>query len=43
MEKFGRLGLTEDSYDYYDNAEIVFYDIELYQYYFSDIFKGKAA
>jgi hypothetical protein len=43
MEKFGRLGLTENLNEYCVGDPAVFYDIELYEYYFSDIFNGKAA
>ena len=43
MEKFGRLGLTEDPVAFIEGYDTVFYDIELYEHYFSDLFKGKAA
>ena len=43
MKKFGRLGLTEDLFDYAADDRAVFYDIELYEYYFPDVFKDKAA
>ncbi len=43
MKKFDRLGLTEDLYDYAADDPAVFYDIELYEYYFPDVFKDKAA